>query len=197
MKKLFYKILFGCLLIFNSCDTNDDGFYNSIYFDANNLVSIQTQPSYAVGDYLYITADFSRYLPDTENLASLLDIYKTTSGATQFAFSYVMERKTNATDWELVSVNDNLLDINKGSATANGVYVYGLCHYNTIDQTYEYNVGFPLLVSGNYRLSFGYNSSLTDKMELISISQPKKLILNINTTISDIDSNGYYNFTVN
>lgn len=196
MKKLFYIVLFSSSFLFNSCDTNDDGFYHNVYLEANNLVTIETQTNYAVGDYLYINADFSRYLPDATNPSTLLDIYKTTNGATQYAFSYVIEKKINATDWEVVTVNDNLLNITKGSAL-NGAYVYGLCQYNNADETYEYNVGFPLQSAGNYRLSFGYNSSSTNKIELRSISNPKDLIMNINSTVSGINSDGYYYFTVN
>ena len=196
MKKLFYIVLFSSSFLFNSCDTNDDGFYHNVYLEANNLVTIEAQTNYTVGDYLYIDADFSRYLPDANNLGTLLDIYKTTNGATQYAFSYVIEKKINATDWEVVSVADNLLNITKGSAL-NGAYVYGLCQYNTADETYEYNVGFPLQSAGNYRLSFGYNSSSTSKIELRSINQPKDLIMNINSTISGINGDGYYYFTVN
>lgn len=196
MRKLFYIVLFSSTFLFTNCDTNDDGFYQNVFFEANNLVSIQTQPIYTVGDKLYINADFSRYLPDTVNTATLLDIFQTTKGATQFAFTYVIERKINATDWEVVSVNDNQLDIIKGSAF-NGTYVYGLCQYNPADETYEYNVGFPLLVAGNYRMSFGYNSSSANKVEIRSLSQPKNLIMNINSTISGLDSGGYYSFTVN
>ena len=196
MKKLFYIVILSSSFLFNSCDTNDEGFYHNVFLEANNLVTIQTQPLYFVGDYIYIDADFSRYLPDTENLATLLDVYQTTNGATQFSFSYVIEKKINATDWEVVTVNNNQLNINKGTAI-NGAYVYGLCQYNTADQTYEYNVGFPLLSTGNYRLSFGYNSSSATKVELRSISQPKELIMNINSTVSGVNSSGYYTFTVN
>lgn len=196
MKKLFYIVLFSSAFLFTNCDTNDDGFYHNVFLEANNLVTIQTQPSYAVGDYLYIDADFSRYLPDSENEAALLDIYKTTNGATQFVFSYVIERKINATDWEVVSVDDSLLDINQGSAV-NGEYVYGICQLDNVDQSYLYNVGFPLLSAGDYRLSFGYNSSSTNRVELRSVSRPKDLVMNINSTVTGLDSNGYYNFTVN
>jgi len=196
MKKLFYIVLFSSSFLFNSCDTNDDGFYNNVYLDATNLVTINTQPSYAVGDYLYVSADFSRYLPDTVNPAALLDVYQTTNGATQFAFSYVIEKKINDTDWEVVTVNDNLLDINQGNAI-NGAYVYALCQYNTTTENYQYNVGFPLLSTGNYRLSFGYNNSSTTKIELRSLSQPKNLVMNINSTVTGIDSSGYYTFSVN
>lgn len=196
MKKLFYIVLFSSSFFLNSCDTNDDGFYNNAYLDANNLVTIETQPSYTVGDYLYVDANFSRYLPDTENLATLLDVYHTTNGATQFAFSYAIERQISTDNWEIVSVNDNQLNVVQGLAS-NGAFVYGVCVYNTTNQNYEYRVGFPLLSTGNYRLSFGYNNSSTYRVELRSISQPKNLVMNVNSTITNIDNAGYYTFTVN
>jgi hypothetical protein len=188
-------VLFGSCFLVTNCNTNDDGFYQNVFFEANNLVTIQTQTTYSVGDYLYIDADFSRYLPDNQNLGALLDIYKTTTGATQYGFSYVIEKRINASDWEVISVADSQLDINKGSAQ-NGGFVLGICQYNSADETYEYNVGFPLLSSGNYRLSFGYNST-SSKVELRSVSQPKNLVLNINSTITGLDDTGYYNFVVN
>lgn len=179
-------------LLVSSCDTNDDGFYNNVFVDVPNLVAIQAHPStYTVGEKLFINSDFSRYLSD----GALLDIYKTT-GATEFTFSYVIEKQINATNWEAVSVNDNQLDIIKGNAQ-NGSFVYAVCKYNTVDETYEYRVGFPLLTTGTYRLSFGYNSDSQNSVELRSLSPATRLILNINSTITGLDANGYYNFTVN
>ena len=172
--------------------TNDDGFYNNVFVDVPNLVAIDAHPTtYSVGEKLYISADFSRYLND----GALLDVFQTT-GATQFAFSYVIEKQINPTTWELVTVNDSQLDIIKGNAV-NGSYVYGICEYNTTDQTYEYRVGFPLLSTGTYRMSFGYNSDSVNKVELRSLSPATRLILNINSTITGLNANGYYNFTVN
>ena len=192
MKKLHYILLIIVAFLVSNCDTNDDGFYNNVFADIPNLVAIEPHPStYSVGEKLYVNADFSRYLND----GALLDIYQTT-GATQFAFSYVIEKQINATEWEVVAVNDNQLDIIKGDAQ-NGSFVYGICEYNAVDETYEYNVGFPLLATGTYRLSFGYNSDSANKVELRSVSPPTRLILNINSLVTGLDANGYYNFTVN
>jgi hypothetical protein len=193
MKKL---LLLASVFLFSNCDTNDDGFYNNLYIDVPNLVTIQVQPTYNVGDYLYVNSDFSRYLPEVGQ-SELLDIYHTTDGATQFYFTYVIERKINATEWEVVSVNDNQLDIIQGDALNDSFYVIGICQYNEIDQSYEYNVGFPLLTAGEYRFSFGYNSSSTDSVELRSVSSSENLILNINSIATNIDSNGFYYFNVN
>jgi len=192
MKKIHYILLIAVAFLVSNCDTNDDGFYNNVFVDIPNLVSIEAHSStYTVGEKLYIDADFSRYLSD----GALLDIYKTT-GATQFAFSYVIEKQISATEWEVVTVNDSQLVIEEGDAQ-NGSYIYGICEYNATDESYEYRVGFPLLTAGNYRMSFGYNSDSPDTVELRSLSPTTRLILNINSLITGLDSNGYYNFTVN
>lgn len=192
MKKIHYIVLIVMALLVSNCDTNDDGFYNNVFVDIPNLVSIEAHSStYTVGEKLYIDADFSRYLSD----GALLDIYKTT-GATQFAFSYVIEKQISTTEWEVVTVNDSQLVIEEGDAQ-NGSYVYGICEYNATDESYEYRVGFPLLTAGTYRMSFGYNSDSPDTVELRSLSPATRLILNINSLITGLDANGYYNFTVN
>lgn len=192
MKKLHYILLITVAILVSNCDTNDDGFYNNVFVDVPNLVAMDAHSNvYTVGEKLYISADFSRYLND----GALLDIFQTT-GATQFAFSYVIEKQINATEWEGVSVSDSQLDIVKGDAQ-NGSYVYGICEYNSIDSTYEYRVGFPLLATGTYRLSFGYNSDSYNSVELRSLSPATRLVLNINSLISGLNSGGYYTFTVN
>ena len=193
MKKLHYIALIAVAFLFSNCDTDDDGFYNNVFADVPNLVVMDAHPNtYTVGEKLYLSADFSRYLPEG---GTTLDAFATT-GATEFAFSYVIEKQINATAWEVVTVNDSQLDIVKGNAQ-NGSYVYGICEYNDADETYEYRVGFPLLAAGTYRLSYGYNSDSLTKVELRSLSPATRLVLNINSTVSGIDANGYYNFTVN
>ena len=192
MKKIKLTIIIAIAFFVSSCDTNDDGFYNNVFAEVPNLVTIDPHPNvYNAGEKLYLNADFSRYLNENGNM---LDAFATT-GATQFAFTYIIEKQINATTWETVTVNDNQLDIIKGSAQ-NGSYLYALCNYNTADESYEYRVGFPLSTVGIYRMSFGYNSDSLTKVELRSISPATRLILNINSNVSQLDANGYYNFTV-
>ncbi|MBP6557255.1 MAG: hypothetical protein KAX93_01010 [Flavobacterium sp.] len=196
MKKLSYITLLFVAVIFSNCDTNDDTFYKTIYVEGgNNIVTFQPQATYNIGDYFYVNADLARYIPEPGE-TNLLDVYKTTGNAPTFVFSYVIERKINATDWEVVTVNDNQLDINDGEAQ-NGAYVYAICEYDTVEEYYRYNVGFPLLTAGNYRLAFGYNSSSTNSVELVSQNSPKNLIVNLNAAVSNLDSAGYFYFTVN
>ncbi len=193
MKKIHYILLLTVATLVSNCDTDDDGFYNNVYVDIPGLVTMDAHSNvYSVGEKLYLNADFSRYLP---NGIRTLDVYHTT-GATQFAFTYVIEKQIDALTWETVTVNDSQLDIVKGDAF-NGSYVFGICEYNVTDETYEYRVGFPLLTAGTYRLSYGYNIDSLDSVELRSLSPATRLILNINSVVPGLDSSGYYNFTVN
>lgn len=195
MKKAHYLALLLLALLVSNCDTNDDGFYLNKFMDANGLVTIAPHAStYAINEKLYIKVNIPRLLPEAGQ-SNLLDIV-TTTGADQFTFSYVIE-KQNGTNWDVVAVEDSSLDIVKGAAI-NGAFVYGGCNYDSTSQTYEYEVGFPLLNSGtgNYRLSFGYNSDATGSVELRSQSTVAHVILNLNSTITGLDGNGYYNFTV-
>lgn len=192
MRKIKYIALIIVALFVSNCDTNDDGFYNNVFADVPYLVNIDVHPStYNVGEKLYVNANFSRYLDEN---GRTLDIFKTT-GATEFTFSYVIEKQVSSI-WEVVSVADSQLDIVVGNAQ-NGSYVYGICAYNTTNETYKYRVGFPLLSTGTYRLSYGYNSDSDNSVELRSLSPTTRLILNINSLVTGLDANGYYNFTVN
>lgn len=191
MKKLHYILLFAVAFLVSNCDTDDDGFYNNVFVDVPNLVTMDAHSTtYTVGEKLFLNADFSKIVND----GALLDVFQTT-GANQFAFSYLIEKQVGA-DWQVVSVNDSQLDIQKGNAQ-NGSYVYGICQLNDINQHYEYRVGFPLLAAGTYRLSYGYNSDSLNSVELRSLSPSGRVILYINSTVSGVDANGYYHFTVN
>ncbi len=192
MKKLHYILLLAVSFLMTNCNTDDDGFYNNVFVDVPGLVTMDAHSNtYTVGEKLYVNTNFSRYLPDG---STTLDAYHTT-GADQFAFSYVIEKQVNATTWEVVSVNDSQLDIIKGTAQ-NGSYVYGICKYNATNEKYEYRVGFPLLSAGTYRLSWGYNSDSLNSVELRSLSPATRLILNINSVVTGLDSSGFYHFTV-
>lgn len=194
MKLLKYTYLLAIALLFSNCNTNDDGFYNDLFLNSSNLVQIETQPTYTVGDNIYLNADFSRYQTETGETEPL-DIYKTTGNSSEFTFSYIIEKEVSTDVWEVVTVNDSQLDIVEGDAQ-NGSFVFGHCIYDATSETYKYRVGFPLLSAGNYRMSFGYNSTSATTVELRSTPAPGKLVININSLIPTINSSGFYMFTV-
>lgn len=196
MKKLSYFALLFVAVLSTNCDTDDDTFYKTIYVEGdNNIVTFPATTTYNVGDYFNVTANIDRYIAEPGE-STLLDVYRTTGNAQEFVFSYVIERKINATDWEVVTVNNNQLVINTGSAQNTGAFLYGICEYDGVNK-YLYDVGFPLLTAGNYRVSFGYNSSSTNSVELISQSGTKNLIVSLNAAVANLDSAGYFYFTVN
>ena len=110
LKIIALLILF--VTTFSSCDTNDDDFYNTEYISVPNLVSIQTQANYNVGDYLYVNSYINRLLAEP-NQTNLLDIRKTTNNAPSFAFSYLLEKKVG-NDWILVDASTPNIDLDLG-----------------------------------------------------------------------------------
>ena len=178
----------------SGCDTNDDDFYNTEYITVPNLVTIQTQTNYNVGDYLYVQSYINRLLNES-NQTNLLDIRKTTNNAPSMTFSYLLEKKVN-NDWILVDASTPNINLNKGKFTT-GSFYNATAEFNTINDRYEFLCGVKLATSGQYRLSFGYNSSATDKVELQSDSKNGDIFLTIFSVVNGLDSEGFYNFTVN
>ena len=66
MKKVKLPFLFVlCLITFTGCNTNDNSFYYEEYLTIPNLTQIQTQSSYAVGDYLFVNSNINRLQSET------------------------------------------------------------------------------------------------------------------------------------
>jgi hypothetical protein len=195
MKKITLYLSLLSTLIITSCDTNDDGFYNSVFVAIPNLIDYEIIDNPSGTDYVEVEGYFSRFQNEVGQTTPI-DLLRTSGGATQFVFSYVIEKQLNATEWEVVTVPQNQLIITDGQAEV-GSFVYGICTYNTTLQEYQYNVKFPITTPGNYRLSFGYNSTSNNSIELVSLSAPTQLIVNINSTVQGLDNLGFKNFTIN
>jgi hypothetical protein len=193
MKKIHYIALLMLGLLVTNCNTNDDGFYLNKFVETNGLIVIAPHSStYTLNEKLYVQASIPRLLSETGQ-GTQLDLVKTT-GATEFTFSYVIE-KQNGTNWDIVYVANNQLDLVKGSLW-NDQYLLAGCDYVAATDSFEYEVGFPLLSAGTYRLGFGYNGEATDRVNIRSQSMPAHVILNLNTTVAGLDASGFYNFTV-
>ncbi len=188
-------LAFAAILFFQSSCEDEDGFYNERYLDTDELVTIIEQPDYNVGQNIYVSADFPAII-DEPGQTTPLDLFASSGGAQAFTFSYTLEKETTPQNWTPVEISTSQLDVVNGSAVS-GSFVLADAEYNSSDESYEYYVGLPLASSGNYRLSFGVNSDATDKIELRSKSSGNELFLNLISSNSQLNQQGYYTFTVN
>lgn len=198
MKKIVYlTALLLANLFFTSCDTNDNTFYNDVFVTSPNLVRIEASlAGYHVNDKIYVNCYIDRLL-NVEEQTNLLDVQQSTGYATNFNFTYLLERKINANDWQVVDVNPSLIDVTAGSIIG-GDFYYASAAFSPSSDGYEFRAGIPLLAAGQYRISFGYNSTSTQIIELRSESINNNLFLNIvsNEGNNLLDSSGYFTFTV-
>ena len=192
MKKFKY-ILPLLAILFIACDSNDDGFYNTIYIDTANLVQIEQLADYEVNDIIYVNALIPNLLSEPGEI-SLLNLRKTTGNADTFEFTYFLERQQNE-EWLPVDVTTSYQS--DAGQFNTGSFVQALPQYMAQEEAYIYRGGIKLLQTGNYRLSFGYNSTAVDKVELASNSRNNNITVKISSSTNQVDSNGYYNFTVN
>lgn len=192
MKKLKY-ILPLLILFLAGCESDDDGFYNTVYVDAANLVEIEIAPSYELNDVIFINAEIPNLLFETNQLAPL-DIRRTTGNAETFDFSYVIERNQNG---EWVPVDLTSLHVADEGLFETGSFIRAFAKYSHVENSYLYRGGIKLTQAGNYRLSFGYNSTSTDKVELFSNSQGNNITVKISSATSQLNNEGFYMFTVN
>lgn len=198
MKKLHYLLSILLLnLFFASCDTNDATFYKDVFITVPDLVRIETSVvGYHVNDKIYVNCYIDRLL-NVPNQANLLDVRESTGNAASFNFTYLLEKKNVANEWETVDVNPSTINVTSGSILG-GSFYYASANFYPSSDGYEFRAGLPLTSAGQYRISFGYNSSSSQIIDLRSESINNNLFLNISTTEDNgnLDSNGYYNFTV-
>lgn len=188
IKLLFLAIV--AMTAFSSCG-DDDEFYNSKYVAIPDLIQVERQNVYLVGEAIYVNTDFSRLLNEP-GFSTPLDIYKTTNGAS-FSFSFGLEKRNPDNTWSIVDLENKMIG-DRGNIF-DGSYNIAECIYNPETETYQFRAGIPLQETGTYRIFFGFSDA--SRLELASNNDSEKsTYLNIKTTIKDL--NGlYYNFTVN
>lgn len=186
IKTLFLAII--GLTLFAGCG-DDDELYNSKYLSLTNLIAIEHQPSFSVGDVLWVNTNFSRYQPEP-NQTTPLDLFRTTGGAS-FSFAYGLEKKTGTNVWTPLDIQNIIKD--EGDATAN-YFVVAESIYDPASQNYKFRAGIPLTQTGEYRIVFGFSE--VSHLELSSNnSTSQDTFLTIQTTANNL-TGGYYNFTV-
>lgn len=195
MKTLQYFcfMTLATVLMAADCSNKDSEFYNDVFIQVPDLVSAYTDDALPTTPHITVEANINRLLA-VPGKTRLLDLLKTTGGATRFEFSYQIE-KLNGTEWIPVSISDSQLEILHGQAFG-GDFVLGKCVYDATADQYQYKVRIKDLSSGSYRLSFGYNSLSTTDVEFRSESSGNQLFLNINSRYAALDAGGYYRFTI-
>ena len=201
MKTLQYSffIAIASLLMAADCSNDDAEFYNDVFINVPDLVEIETRPSYVVGDLLWINTIAMRRYVDEAGQNTRLDLLRSSGYAPSYSFTYLLERKTSGDNWEVVNLQNSLVANSPemmGSAVA-ADFVFATSKYNPLTETYDYRNAIRFEQPGDYRLSFGYNSASVNSVELRSDSFGNNLFVNINSSNSDIDSQGYYYITVN
>jgi len=187
IKLLFLAIV--ALVSFASCGS-DDEFYNSKYISIPDLIEIENQPNYEVGEVLWLNTHFSKLLSEPGQ-STPLDIFKTTDGAT-FSFSYGLEKRNTDNTWSIVDLENKMIE-NQGNIF-DGSYNIAESIFNPITQTYQFRAGIPLQEAGNYRIFFGFTD--VSRLELTSNNANKRsTYLSIKTTANNL-TDGFYNFTV-
>lgn len=198
MKKIHiiisFFILSVCLI---GCDTNDNTFYNDVFVNVPDLVTIEAPlTGYHAGDKIYVSSTINGLLA-VPGQANLLDLRASTGNADKFYFSYVLEKQISGNDWEVINVDPSAIDLTAGSIEG-GSFYYAGATYSAITGNYSFRAGIPLVAAGNYRLSFGYNSTSAQVIELRSGSINNNLFVNIvsNEANDLLNPAGYYTFTV-
>lgn len=187
IKLLFLAIV--AIASFSSCG-DDDEFYNSKYISIPDLIKVEHQPAYAVGNVLWVNTNFSRFLAEPGQTTPL-DIFKTTNGAS-FSFSYGLERKNLDNTWTIIDLENKMIE-NQGNIF-DGSYNTAECIFNPATETYQFRAGIPLEQTGSYRIFFGFTEA--SHLELASNNDSEKsTYLNIRTTVNN-STDGFYYFTV-
>lgn len=207
--KYIFFVAMATLLMAADCSNKDSEFYNDVFVTFNpddkwtNLVTIERSASPEV--QVSITAVIPRFLR-VSNISNKLDIFKTTGGATRMTFSFELEKENTDGTWDFIEFLPTNLSTISGESQV-GSFVLAQCVYNGTD-SYDYEANIKGLSAGNYRLSFGYNSTATNIIEFRSESTNNNLFLNLNSIQNPSnpvldprslvsDGSGNYRFTIN
>ena len=181
----------GTLLMAADCSNKDSEFYNEVFVQTtDNIVVIEPSATFDLGSEYVINATFLKDINET-NQAAKLDVYRT-SAAGSFSFSFLIEKENANGEWELVTPTINTTD---GSAEP-GDFVFAHSKYNGSSH-YNFRTAVQLNEAGNFRLSFGYDGLPSKTVILRSDSSDNNLFVNIYSLCDQLDSSGYYYYTVN
>ncbi len=190
--KYFFFVAMATLLMAADCSNKDSEFYNDVFVTVPDLIDVNS--FVREGQTISINDSIPRFLP-TQNMSNLLDIYKTTGGATKLIFSYELEKENTDGTWDFIEFTSENVTTVVGESEI-GSFVVGSFVFNPSTNYYRYNASIQTLNPGNYRFSFGYNSFATNLIEFRSESIGNNLSVNIESPTAVLNGTGYYKFTV-
>ncbi len=195
MKKLRFPILIALASLLMAADCNTDAeYYNDVYVVIPDLINVQTEPTFSVGDFLEInTEGFSRVENDVNGQS--VDIYRSSGFAPSVSFTYVVEKRDGEI-WFPVNFANSVQQI-QGITSANEEFILARSVFNLQTESYEYNAHLPLTETGSYRIRFNYSSDFVGFAQMRTDSFPNQLYLNIASTIGGLNGDTLYNFEVN
>jgi hypothetical protein len=195
MSKKFKYIFPVFALLFLACDSDDDGFYNTVYVQSQELMTIENpSATYNVGDVIQVSANIPRLL-DEPGMAEPLDL-RETSHADNFQFSFLVEKQNANGEWELFDVTDDYVPGTEGTANVN-YYVQGILDFDAVADSYLYNGGVRFDEPGTYRLNFSNNTNYFDKVYFQSNSENNNIVIDIFSASANLNNVGVFQFTVN
>ncbi|UYW02056.1 hypothetical protein K5I29_03900 [Flavobacterium agricola] len=174
MKKIIQILAIGSLSLLAACNHTDDQFYNTVYIEAPNLVSIEGNNFYFRNDSLVFTISFPNLLQgETDELPT--NLYETTKSP-YFLLAYSLE-KWNNKEW---IVYKNGINTSEVPIVLNGAF-------------YKGREAIYLPEVGSYRLRFDAGFK-PEQIGVISKNNNPNPTVNISTTV--VDYKNIYNFVV-
>ncbi|TKD67242.1 hypothetical protein [Flavobacterium sp. ASW18X] len=177
MKKIL-RILSLCgLILVGSCISDDDFFVPLLTIE--DAFTFENQENYQVGDTIYFTFEFSRYLPE-DGQPNLLDIFEST-GANDFYYDVEFSKFSSfSNSYQRIYTEKSNYFSPDGETN--------LASYNPNTETYTSTTAIVLVETGDFQLDF--NSAYINSYDF----SPNK----VNLTIQNIGINTTqeYFFTV-
>ncbi|NJB36610.1 hypothetical protein [Croceivirga sp. JEA036] len=177
MKKILGILSLCGLILVGSCISDDDFFVPLLTIE--DAFTFENQENYQVGDTIYFTFEFSRYLPE-DGQPNLLDIFEST-GETDFYYDVEFSKFSSfSNSYQRIFAEESNYYSPDGETN--------LASYNPDTETYTSTTAIVLVEPGEYLLNFNgvYISNYN--------YTPNKVYLNIQNI--GVNSPQEYFFTV-
>ena len=175
MKKIIgiLGIVLGGLFWMQCSPPDDDVYWNNVELKIKDILKVENQGNYIVGDTLFFELNFSRYLPE-EDKSNLLDVYET-SGAYEFTYNFgILKYSAFSGIYQGFRIDEEFLVAEKGDVDfSNQISVI----FNMETNIYESRIGIVLAEEGEYQLNFDY-------LNLISAYNSYNPSVNIEHTVT-------------